>query len=109
MRVLQDNPFSAFRGLPLLRHALFPSGFHLQVNPMTQKPPSEFLLTASGIQHRVPRRTLSPHTAQASHLRLGEQSFLDGLSSIPPSTADGNTDARVPDCFASPIYLRSEG
>src|SRR5262245_33790207 len=30
---------------------------------MTQEPPSEFLLTASGIQHRVPRRTVSPHTA----------------------------------------------
>ena len=32
---------------------------------MTQKRPSEFLLTASGIQHRVPRRTVARHTAQA--------------------------------------------
>ena len=32
---------------------------------MTQESPSEFLLTVSGIQHRVPRRTLSPHTATA--------------------------------------------
>src|SRR5262249_41940097 len=61
-RVLQDNPFSAFWGLPLLGHALVPSGFRLQVSPMTQKPPSEFLLTASGIQHRVLRRTVSEHT-----------------------------------------------
>ena len=33
---------------------------------MAQKPPSEFLLNPSGIQHRVPRRTLLSHTAQAS-------------------------------------------
>jgi hypothetical protein len=32
---------------------------------MTQEYPSEFLLTVSGIQHRVPRRTLSPRTAPA--------------------------------------------
>ena len=32
---------------------------------MTQKFPSDLLLTASRIQHRVPRRTVSPHTAQA--------------------------------------------
>src|SRR5262249_28318778 len=37
---------------------LSPSG-----KSMTQKSPFELLLTASGIQHRVPRRTLSPHTA----------------------------------------------
>src|SRR5712691_12593255 len=37
---------------------LSPSG-----KSMTQKPPFELLLTVSGIQHRVPRRTLSPHTA----------------------------------------------
>src|SRR3954463_3492647 len=30
---------------------------------MTQEHSSEFLLTESGIQHRVPRHTLSPHTA----------------------------------------------
>ena len=33
---------------------------------MTQEHPSGLLLTASGIQHRVPRRTLSTHPAQAS-------------------------------------------
>jgi hypothetical protein len=62
-RVLQDHVFSVFQHLLLLGHAVFPSGFRLQVNPMTQKRPSEFLLTESGIQHYVPRRTLSPHTA----------------------------------------------
>jgi len=30
---------------------------------MTQEHSSKFLLTVSGIQHRVPRRTLSPHRA----------------------------------------------
>src|SRR6266436_4857419 len=37
---------------------LSPSG-----ESMTQEPPFELLLTVSRIQHRVPRRTLSPHTA----------------------------------------------
>ena len=37
-------------------HALFPSSFRLQVNRMTQEHPSGLLLTASGIQHRVPRQ-----------------------------------------------------
>ena len=64
-RVLQDDPFSVFQRLPLFRHAPFPSSFHLRVNRMTQKFPSDLLLTASRIQHRVPRRTVSPHTAQA--------------------------------------------
>ena len=33
-------------------------------NRMAQRPPFEPLLTGSRIQCRVPRRTLSPHTAQ---------------------------------------------
>src|SRR5262249_12532997 len=56
-RVLQGATLHAFRWPLLLRHALVPSGFRLQVNRMTQKSPFELLLTASGIQHRVPRRT----------------------------------------------------
>src|SRR5262249_8296483 len=70
-RVLQGATLHAFRWPLLLRHALVPSGFRLQVNRMTQKSPFELLLTASGIQHRVPRRTLSPHTSQHSQIRLG--------------------------------------
>src|SRR5262249_36529150 len=54
---------SAFGWLPLFGHTVVPSGFRLQVNPMTQEPPSEFLLITSGIQHRVPRRTLLVHPA----------------------------------------------
>jgi len=50
-------------GPPLLGHAVVPSGFRLQVNPMAQERPSGFLLAAPGIQHRVTRRTLSPHPA----------------------------------------------
>jgi hypothetical protein len=63
-RVLRDGTFSVFQWLPLLWHALFPSSFRSQVNPMTQEHSSEFLLTASGIQHRVPRRTDHPHRAR---------------------------------------------
>jgi len=62
-RVLRDDTFSVFQCPPLFRHAPFPSGFRLQVNRMTQEQPSGLLLTESGIQHRVPRRTLSGHTA----------------------------------------------
>jgi hypothetical protein len=65
-RVLQGAILHAFRWPLLLRHALVPSSFRLQVNRMTQKLPFELLLTASGIQHRVPRRTLSPHPALQS-------------------------------------------
>jgi hypothetical protein len=73
-RVLQDHAFSAFQHLLLLGHALFPSGFRLQVNPMTQKRPSEFLPTESGIQHDVPRRTFSRTglSDKNSHLRPRE-------------------------------------
>jgi hypothetical protein len=62
-RVLRDDTFSVFRWPPLFRHALFPSSFRLQVNRMTQERSSGLLLTESRIQHRVPRRTLSPHPA----------------------------------------------
>src|SRR6516165_7483389 len=54
---------------PLFGHALVPSGFRLQVNPMAQEPSSEFLLAAPGIQHRVPRRTVALHPAPADGLR----------------------------------------
>lgn len=61
---------------------------------MTQKHSSEFLLIASGIQHRVPRRTLSPHPAfrdTATLLQEGrpdEMSFLSqGRTKIPPYAA----------------------
>src|SRR5262249_22835270 len=64
-RVSRDGTVSVFGWLPLFWHAVVPSGFHLQVSPMTQEHPSEFLLTASGIQLRVPRRTLSTHRPQA--------------------------------------------
>lgn len=57
-RALQDNTFSVSQYSLLLRHALFPSNFRLQVNRMTQKYFSELLLAASGIQSCVTRRTL---------------------------------------------------
>jgi hypothetical protein len=36
-RALQDVAFSVFQRLPLFRHALFPSGFRLQVNRTAQR------------------------------------------------------------------------
>ena len=66
-RALQDETLSVFGPLPLLRHALFPSGFRLQVNRMAQRYPSEPLLTVSRIQYRVPRRTFPTHTAPSRY------------------------------------------
>src|SRR5215510_14692108 len=40
-----------------------PLGLSPSGQSMTQESPFELLLTQSRIQHRVPRRTLSPHTA----------------------------------------------
>jgi hypothetical protein len=62
-RALRDKTLSVFEPFPLLRHALFPSGFRPQVNRMAQRYPSEPLLTVSRIQYRVPRRTVSAHPA----------------------------------------------
>ena len=49
---------SASSSDPRFSDMLFsPPAFRHQVNRMTQEQPSGLLLTASGIQHRVPRRT----------------------------------------------------
>src|SRR5262245_32182760 len=47
---------------------------------MTQKSPFELLLTASGIQHRVPRRTLSPHTAHERGTFAGSFHFANSTA-----------------------------
>src|SRR5262245_25084431 len=67
-RVLRDGTFSVSQWLPLLWHAVVPSGFRLRVNQMTQEPSFEFLLIESEIQHRVPRHTgfTSPDLLQES-------------------------------------------
>ncbi len=62
-RASRGGALGAFSQPPLFRHALFPSGFRLQVNPMAQEHSSKFLLAVPGIQHRVTRRTLSTHPA----------------------------------------------
>src|SRR5436309_2140294 len=64
---------------------------------MTQKHSSEFLLTVSGIQYRVPRRTLSTHTARAF------TNAPRGTRSLPPpiphcELADDSWDGATPDC-----------
>ena len=56
---------------------LSPSG-----QSMTQESPFEFLLTVSRIQHRVPRRTLSPHTAHDRGI-LWERSISPAPRCIP--------------------------
>ncbi len=65
VRIWRDVILNAFRCLPLFGHAVCPSGFRFQVNPMIQKSSSELLLSETRIQRSVPRRTLSTHPAQA--------------------------------------------
>jgi hypothetical protein len=71
---------------------LSPSG-----KSMTQESPCELLLTVSRFQHRVPRRTLSPHTAQ--HL-------LDASSPATvfrhPTGAFPEVRTRVPELLGEP-------
>src|SRR5215467_5848074 len=75
VRAIQLSPYRAGlagrHGTRLPVPPAFPTGScPLQLSPsgksMTQEFPFELLLTASRIQHRVPRRTVSLHPAQAS-------------------------------------------
>jgi hypothetical protein len=46
---------------------------------MTQECPSEFLLTVSGIQHRIPRRTFQRIRLSPNHLPLRVGAFTRGV------------------------------
>src|SRR5262249_46521473 len=105
-RVSRDGTVSVFGWLPLFWHAVVPSGFHLQVSPMTQEHPSEFLLTASGIQLRVPRRTisriqLSDRTLRSLRSRTG---YRPKLAELHQSQVLVQVAARVA-CVARPRPL----
>ena len=94
-RVLRDDTFSVFRWPPLFRHALFPSSFRFQVNRMTQERSSGLLLTESRIQHRVPRRTVSRHAAQAfTNAPRGTRPLLSLF--LARGSADGSWHAITP-------------
>ena len=69
---------------------LSPSG-----KSMTQEPPFELLLTVSRIQHRVPRRTLSPHTAHERRNVYGKFLFRQ-LQGIPPGQLAHSLTTSVP-------------
>src|SRR3954453_1429453 len=97
-RGLRDGTFSAFQWLPLFWHALVPSGFRLQVNPMTQEHSSGFLLTVSGIQHRVPRRTLATHTAQAFTNVPRRTRLIPSAILVRNGSVDDNGRATTPSC-----------
>src|SRR6266542_27862 len=56
-RVLRGATVHAFEWPPLSRHAAFPFGFRVQVGRVTHEYPLELLLTKSGIQPQVARRT----------------------------------------------------
>src|SRR3954462_1568900 len=97
-RVLRDGTFSVSQWLPLFWHAPFPSSFRFQVNQMTQEHSSGFLLTVSGIQHRVPRRTVAPHPAQAfTNAPLGTRLLWSVV--LGRGSADGSWRAATPCCL----------
>jgi hypothetical protein len=98
---LRDGIVSAFGCLPLFGHALFPSGFRLQVNPMTQKPSSEFLLTVSGIQHPVPRRTRFDACSSSISQRTSEWTKTETLEF--PGSVEGPWKRYVHDANARGI------
>src|SRR4029453_15978038 len=59
-----------------------PLGLSPSGKSMTQESPFELLLTQSRIQHRVPRRTLSPHPAQHLQISLGLRSMTEGAEDV---------------------------
>jgi hypothetical protein len=58
IRVLLDMQISGFFASQLLEHAVFPSGFHLQVGSMTQGYHAQPLPNSLAIYHAVMRRTV---------------------------------------------------
>ena len=89
---------------------LSPSG-----KPMAQEQSSEFLLAAPGIQHRVPRRTVSHHPAQAwnnaswQHAVFGIGSAADLHDTTPEPAPEGNSvvaAAPAPTVAVGPTFLR---
>ena len=78
---------SASSSDPRFSDMLFsPPAFRLQVNRMTQEHPSGLLLTESGIQHRVPRRTVSEYPAlqypEISGFRLSASRLPNPLAPV---------------------------
>src|SRR5271165_1345337 len=97
VRALQGNTFNAFQCSPLLRQAVFPSGFRFQVGRKAHKSSSELLVTASRIQHRVTQRTLAPHPARAfTNAPCGARSLLSVF--LAPGSVDDSWHASTPSC-----------
>jgi hypothetical protein len=57
-----------------------PLGLSPSGKSMTQESPFELLLTVSRMQHRVPRRTLSPHTAHERGTFTGSFHFANSTA-----------------------------
>src|SRR6516225_9355151 len=71
---------------------------------MTQEHPSGLLLTESGIQHRVPRRTVAPHPAQAfTNAPHGTRPFRSVL--LARGSADDSWHGTTPCCPPCPDRL----
>jgi hypothetical protein len=83
---LQDVAFSVFQQLPLLRHALFPSGFRLQVNRTAQR---YFLRTSPDCVRDSAARS-------AAHNRVGCQRVtqLSTFPTAPLRTARDSFDVK---------------
>src|SRR6266498_1901407 len=75
-RVLRGATVHAFEWPPLSRHAAFPFGFRVQVGRVTQEYPLELLLTKSGIQPQVARRTIKIPPSSRTERSNGRRSIV---------------------------------
>ena len=98
-RALQDGAFSVFQRLQLFRHALFPSGFRLQVNRMAQK---YFLRTSSDCVRDSAARSAA-HGFPSNQLKPFQRPF-QGAVSLPLTFGYGLLDGIQG--VARPDYLR---
>jgi hypothetical protein len=117
VRAMQLSPYHAGLAGPhrtrLPMPPAFPTGScPLWLSPlgqsMTQESPFELLLTASRMQHRVPRRTVSLHPAQASQrpcerpVSIKKHAGCTILDAGRCPCGEGSTSGTQPPSFATP-------
>src|SRR5690349_1629194 len=84
-RVSRGGTVHVFRYPSLSRHAVVPFGFRLQVSRVTQESPLELLLTRSGIQPRVTRRTTKTPSSSSAERSNGSRSISAVSTPVRPA------------------------
>src|ERR1051326_1456419 len=104
--VLRGGTVHAFEWPPLSRHAAFPFGFRLQVGRVTQESPLELLLTKSGLQPQVARRTQKMPPSSSTDRSNGRRSISvddrpSWVAARTARTSTGRTGESVSDSTTS--------